>query len=148
MANEDIFHLGLKALIKNKEGKILVLKGNKKHRITGQDYWDLPGGRIQKNEDFQTALKREIAEEIGIQDIKILDLLDASVAKIRVTDEQLGLILFTFICLIKDSEKITLTDNEHIDFGWFEPKDAANLLSIKFSDSLVKAIKNLQNESY
>ncbi len=47
--SEDIFHLGIKALIRNSEDMILLLQVNPK-ALDGpkRDYWDLPGGRVQK----------------------------------------------------------------------------------------------------
>lgn len=43
--SEDIFHLGIKALIRNNDGKILLLQVNpQKLRGKQTDYWDLPGG--------------------------------------------------------------------------------------------------------
>jgi hypothetical protein len=47
--NEDFFHLGIKALIKNADGKILLLKVNtaKLKDFHGEPYWDIPGGRVQ-----------------------------------------------------------------------------------------------------
>ena len=33
--------------------------------------WLLPGGAVRKNEDYETALRRELEEELGITDISI-----------------------------------------------------------------------------
>lgn len=141
----DIFQLGIKALIKNHEGKILVLKANPKYKYktsTKSIYWDLPGGRLHKGHTIEATLKREVKEEIGIKNIKIEKLLDASISKHRPTNKH-GLILITFLCSINSTEEITLTDNEHLDFEWSNPNKASKLLSNKFSDSLCKIVKNL-----
>lgn len=56
---EDIFHLGIKALLRNEEGRVLLLKVNpKKLRGEQRDYWDLPGGRIQKGDSVLDTLRR------------------------------------------------------------------------------------------
>lgn len=143
---EDIFHLGIKALIKNKEGKVLVLQANLKDFNRGTsivEHWDLPGGRLQKGDNVKQTLNREVEEEIGVKKIKIIRLLDASISKIRISYMDAGLILFTYLCEIEDGTKIELTDNEHIDFKWCASEEAAKLLSTKFSDSLIDVINGL-----
>ena len=57
---EDCFHLGAKALLW-RAGKVLLLKR--------RNYWDIPGGRIQKKEALLDALHRELEEEIGLKDV-------------------------------------------------------------------------------
>lgn len=140
---EDIFHLGIKALIRNKKGQILLLNTNLK-TFAGpiEPHWDLPGGRIHKGESIEQALLREVEEEIGVKNIKIIKFLDASISKIRITKKDYGLILFTYLCKI-GSQQIKLTADEHTEFRWCNPKQATKLLKIKFADSLVEAIKNL-----
>lgn len=141
---EDIFHLGVKALIRNNQGKILVLKANlKTFSGPAPEHWDLPGGRLKRGDDIKKALKREIKEEIGIEKIKILEFLDASISKMRITIKDYGLMLFTYLCSIEDTDTIKLIDNEHTDFKWVSPKQAAKLLRVKFSDFLVEKVKNL-----
>jgi hypothetical protein len=44
MASEKLFHVGVKALIVNSEGKILVMKTVAWYGAIA--HWDIPGGRI------------------------------------------------------------------------------------------------------
>ena len=50
---------------KNKETKYLLLKHEMGH-------WDFPKGNIEKGETDEDTIKREIKEETGIDDIKII----------------------------------------------------------------------------
>ena len=59
----DAFHVGVKALIFNAEGEVLLLERD--HPIK-QIYWDLPGGRLHKGESFMDTLVREVKEETGL----------------------------------------------------------------------------------
>ena len=59
--NEDCFHLGMKALIQRSDGKVLLLKQSKQKN---NNLWDLPGGRIQRNESVLDALRREIYSKV------------------------------------------------------------------------------------
>jgi len=54
---EDCFHLGVKVLLYDSEGRVLLLKKG--------PYWDLPGGRLQKGETLMETLQREVEEETG-----------------------------------------------------------------------------------
>ena len=65
------FHIGVKALIV-KEGKVLVLK-EKDIRGTGDEIYDLPGGRIEDEESPEETLGREIKEELGVENFEIKD---------------------------------------------------------------------------
>ena len=58
---EQLFQIGIKAIIRNDENQILLLKN--------KDYWDIPGGRIDQGEDIETTLLRELNEEIGVNHI-------------------------------------------------------------------------------
>lgn len=64
---EDSFHLGIKALIRNSDGKALLLKVNKEQLkgYSGEAYWDIAGGRIHKNSTVEETLRREVEEETG-----------------------------------------------------------------------------------
>ena len=51
---EQLFQIGIKAIIRNDENQILLLKN--------KDYWDIPGGRMDQGEDITAALLRELNE--------------------------------------------------------------------------------------
>lgn len=144
--NEARFHLGIKALIRNKKGQILILEKNPKGRSgLNPPHWDLPGGRLKNGDDIEKTLKREVEEEIGIRNIKIIEFFDASLSKFRVYDDKeiVGLIFFTFLCSIKNPEDVKLTDVEHSNFKWADKKEAARRLLPKFSKELAKKILGL-----
>lgn len=52
----------VEALVFNSKGEILLLKRSKKNS-TWVNKWQLPGGKVEKNESFIKAIKREIREE-------------------------------------------------------------------------------------
>lgn len=62
MDREDLFHLGVKALLHNRQGSILLLKAK-----------TFCGGRTHKHETIGNALKREIFEETGLDAVKLLE---------------------------------------------------------------------------
>jgi 8-oxo-dGTP pyrophosphatase MutT (NUDIX family) len=60
--------VGVKALIRNKQGLYLFLQRAKTLPTGEMDAWDIPGGRLAADEDItlEQALKREILEETGM----------------------------------------------------------------------------------
>lgn len=62
-----ILQVGVKILLKNKEGKFLLLLRNPKKYPEVGPKWDLPGGRINIGTPLLENLKREIKEEVGLE---------------------------------------------------------------------------------
>lgn len=67
---ERKFGVATKALIRNKEGKYLVIYKSETEEISPNEI-DIPGGRMKFGEKAEESLMREADEEIGIK-IKII----------------------------------------------------------------------------
>ena len=61
-----ILQVGVKALLKNKEGKYLFVRRNPKKYPEVGPKWDIVGGRIEIGSPLLDNLKREIKEEVGL----------------------------------------------------------------------------------
>ena len=66
--------MGIKVLVFNSKGEVLLLKRNPDAYGDGESYWDIPGGRVQKDVNIDSIieqgvvhpeLSRELQEEIG-----------------------------------------------------------------------------------
>ena len=66
--------IGVGVIVLNNENKIFV--GKRKDNPV--DKWQMPQGGVEKNENFLTAMKRELYEETNIKNIKVLKELDGS----------------------------------------------------------------------
>ena len=145
MSNEDIFQLGVKALIQNEEGKLLLLKIPPK-MIGGtlKEYWDLPGGRMQHNESLEDTLRREVYEEAGLEQLGQMVPFCMALSKIRIPSPvgSTGLIFAIFLCPPLAHPAIRLSD-EHESFEWLYPQQAAELLRENFPLELVEKIVSL-----
>lgn len=140
---EECFHLGMKALILNEEGKILLLEKHPENKA-GR-HWDIPGGRIQKNESFEEALKREVHEETGLQNLTELRFFTMAMTerRIAVPHGSVKLALMVYFCRSTEQALVCLS-NEHIRFDWVDPKDVRELLSpFFFSEDLIEKITSL-----
>jgi 8-oxo-dGTP diphosphatase len=68
MHQDKIQRITVKAIL-CKNNKILLVRDQK-------GKWELPGGRIEFGENIDETLKRELAEELGLKDFKIGDIVD------------------------------------------------------------------------
>jgi 8-oxo-dGTP pyrophosphatase MutT (NUDIX family) len=55
-----LYRISIKGLIRNENGEVLVVKE------TGRDWWDLPGGGMDHNENIKLAIARELKEEVNL----------------------------------------------------------------------------------
>lgn len=147
---EDNFHLGIKALIRNEEGKILLLRVNPKglkkcSSYNGKSYWDIPGGRIHRGNTVEQTLRREIEEETGIKDVKSFQYFLMVLSNIRIplkNGGDVGLILGVYLCDVENAQEIKLSD-EHTACEWVGPREAAELLAFKYPQEFTSKIAKL-----
>lgn len=60
------FTLSAKAVIRDEEGRCLILKRSRTSR-GNPGRWDFPGGKVETGERFEESLAREIREETGLE---------------------------------------------------------------------------------
>ena len=67
--NQELpLRIGVGIVLLNKENKIFVGK-----RVDNpENYWQMPQGGVDKNEDYFQAAKRELQEETGIKSVKLI----------------------------------------------------------------------------
>jgi 8-oxo-dGTP diphosphatase len=109
------FRVGVRSLVIFNRRVLLVKR-------TGTEHWEAPGGKVEFGEDLHTALRREIKEETGLDDIRIEKLLFA-VTFVSSMQHDVG--LWYLSCA--NSDKVILSE-EHTDYIWAN-KEQINLLS-------------------
>ena len=144
---EQTFHAGIKALLTNSKGEILVLKsGPAEKKWVKRDFWDLPGGRIKKGQSIEQTLEREVEEELGIpgKSVKIRGLFDACISNFYAHGKgKTRLLIITYKCTLHSNKKFKLS-SEHSEWKWASPKQAKKLLSDKFPKSLTNKLDSLK----
>ena len=138
MANEDVFYLGIKILIINSKGKILLLHRNPA-KANERKTWDIPGGRKQRGEDIAVTLRRELFEETGLQigdkDVQFVGA-NLSTSRIQEGEIEAGLILFVYQCRWEGIPEVCLS-REHSEFWWANPEEAREALQFHISPSFI-----------
>lgn len=103
------FYVGVKAIIQDDRG-ILIIKHSK-------GYWDLPGGRMDNDEDFVDTLRREISEELPGSELEEVGELQGSYRLHRDIDGDTSLMLVYFQVTAKIPADITFSE-EHTSHLW------------------------------
>lgn len=119
------------AVIINENKEILLAQRSENMSHPGQ--WEFPGGKIQQKESPETALKREIAEEL-LCDIEILKKFD----EVKWDYLNKSIELSPYLCRLRQT-KIVLT--EHAAIQWLRPKDILTMDNLLAADR-----KILENE--
>lgn len=124
--------VGVKILLKNKEGKYLLVRRSAiKYPEVGAK-WDIVGGRIDPGTTLIENLKREVKEETGL-------LIGTEPTIIKAQDilriENLHVVRLTYIG--EATGEVTLSD-EHDEYGWFTLKEMRSLepMDIYFKEIL------------
>ncbi len=135
MSKARLFYIGIKALIENEAGEILLLKADiTNHRKVDTPYWDIPGGRIDEGQSIEETLRREIEEETGITTISQPELVTAVISNHQIPlDEEkwAGLTLIVYEVQVPTNSKIRLS-SEHTAYEWVDKKETAKRLSHKY----------------
>ena len=132
---EKPYGLTMRSVVKNDEGKILVLRRHPKSK-TNPHKWELPGGKIEKGEFFDEALIREVKEETGL-DVKVGDFCEA------VQDDYPHKRTVQLIMYSKDITGEVKISDEHDDWMW---ASADEIKSLDITSSLEKIIEKRDGE--
>jgi len=139
--------IGVGILLLNNENKVFVGK-----RIDNpQNFWQMPQGGVDKNEDFLQAAKRELKEETGIKSVELIkevnDWLEYDLPK-----NLLGKIWngkyrgqtqkwFIMRFLGKNEEINIKTKNpEFLDWQWINSSELPNI-SVNFKTNIYKRLE-------
>lgn len=104
-------------------------------------HWDFPKGNIESGETEIETIKREVMEETGIVDIKLIEGFRQQISyKYR---KKSKLVNKTVIYYLAEtiSDKVVLSF-EHVNFAWLNFDDALNKLSFDNSKKVLKNAKD------
>jgi 8-oxo-dGTP diphosphatase len=142
MATEKKFHVGVKALIENDKGQILLLHEARVQVDPHLEHWDFPGGRMEDGEKVIDTLKREIQEESGIEKIFGASFVASVISnhEIKLKDgEIVGLVLMVYRVKVAPEAKIVLSD-EHHAYEWVGRAEAKKRLAHKYPEEFIKQL--------
>jgi 8-oxo-dGTP pyrophosphatase MutT (NUDIX family) len=113
MSERQSYYIGIKGIIKDKTGRVLILKDSS----TGK--WEVPGGRIDAGQTIEGAFAREISEEIeGASLVRFGELLCAAQGDYLVENKHKLMLLF-YAVEVELPPRLALS-SEHTEFAWVD----------------------------
>ena len=119
------------AAVKKKNNYYFIAQRNRNKHFAC--HWEFPGGKVDHQETFENALKREIREELSI-DIRILN----HIASEKHKDEKIDVNVHYFLCKSLN-ENIILS--EHEDMNWLQKNDLKQLKMAPGDSKIIKYLK-------
>jgi bis(5'-nucleosidyl)-tetraphosphatase len=109
-------------------------------------HWDFPKVNIESGETEIDTIKREVMEETGIVDIKLIDGFRQQISyKYRKKSKLVNKTVIYYLAETK-SNKVVLSF-EHVNFAWLNFDDALNKLSFDNSKKVLKNAKEFLSNS-
>lgn len=118
------------------KGKVLIVRRSAKENFL-PGYYELPGGKVEFAEEPRAALKRELKEEIGLDDSDCEVLAPYGLFSYVSADNSKQTIDIQFIVKIKDDAAIRLS-TAHDDYRWAGRDELDDYF--KFSDEMKNSI--------
>jgi ADP-ribose pyrophosphatase YjhB (NUDIX family) len=127
-----------------KDGKILLVKrGNEPNKYM----WSIPGGIVKVGETLAEALKREVAEEVGLE-IEVGDVACVSEEIFRDEDNKIRFhyVIIDFFAEIVGGE--LKADSDALDARWVSFDEIDSLEVVDFVKRLINKLKSRDDNIY
>lgn len=132
MYPNTIYRVTVKAFITDESDNVLVVKEK-------QDFWSLPGGGLEHGESPEECIKREIKEEIGLDDVTVGDIAYSTTVYLDQRDYWMTWIVYK--ASVKASDFILgdgVTDARYIDIDEIQSsEDLLEKLILEASRAIV-----------
>lgn len=125
--------VGIKGLIKNKNGEVLLLKDARRGK------WGLPGGRIEKDQSIEDTFKRELKEELpSSQYIELGEVVHVAQGDFLLEDNHKLLLVYYTASVI--TPKIIKLSSEHEDHAWVNKTTLNNYAVLSGDREAIEAV--------
>jgi len=133
------FFVGVKGVIIDPELGVLLIK----HAI---GYWDVPGGRLDDDEDLEQGLRRELQEELpGC----IVQAVGEQIGAFRVhkdIKDDISLVIIFFIVQVTLPSELILSD-EHTEYIWVRnQEEIPKKMDPGMQKIVAKALQKIQKQ--
>ena len=137
MPNIDLKNLKIVVSIAliNDEDEILLSKRPETKHLSG--FWEFPGGKVEQGEAPETALIREVKEELNV------DINNKCIAPLSFSEfdyKQFQLLLLLYVCRKWDGHPTSMEENE---LKWVKPNMLRKYKMPPADDALIYCLQDL-----
>ena len=124
-----------------KSAGAIVFRRNKKTKYLliqyGLGHWEFPRGLIEEGESLEDTARREIKEEVGIEDIRFISGFKEWIKFFFKFKGKNIMKIATFLLAETRTEEVKLS-YEHKDYAWLDYQEAINRLTFENSKEVLK----------
>jgi 8-oxo-dGTP diphosphatase len=134
--NNKLHIVSVVAVIRNDEGKYLVLKRSERE-IAYPGMYTFPGGKVEDNDTIEETLIKEAKEEANL-DLKPGKILLKDKSFMRPDDQTVK--VFSYLCEVENSDNVKISD-DFTGYLWVSFEDLKNIPHVGIEDELLQANK-------
>ena len=122
------------AVIRNDEGKFLVLKRHERE-VAYPGMYTFPGGKVEENDTVQETLEKEVREETGLV-LKRGKVLLKDKSFVRPDGQTVK--AFSYLCDVENTNGVKISD-DFTDYRWVTLEELRILPHVGIEEELMKA---------
>jgi bis(5'-nucleosidyl)-tetraphosphatase len=111
-----------------------------------KNYWDFPKGHIEKGENILKTVRREVFEETGLKNIKLIKGFKETI-KYFFKAQNKTIFKIVIFFLAETRTKIIKISHEHLEFRWLPYEKAFKSLSFKNAKEVLKKANNFLKQN-
>jgi 8-oxo-dGTP diphosphatase len=143
LKNNINLQVGVKVLLKNDQGKYLLVHRSLIKYPEAQGRWDLVGGRIEIGQPLIKNLQREVKEETGLE-LQAFPRLIAAQDILRHPDRHIVRLTYVGRC---DNSEVVLDVNENDMYRWYDWSELERLDDVDIYFKALLEDKSLWREA-
>jgi len=125
------------AIIRGRDGILAAMRANGEQ----SGFWEFPGGKVERGETPEEALRREISEELGAK-LQLMWYLDT----VEYDCPDFHLSMDCFVCTLAEGSVPHAL--EHAALRWLSPKDLLDVRWLPADDGLVRSIGTMWDQLF
>lgn len=136
MSSNIVQRIAMKAVIV-RDGKVLIIREKKYVDGTNVGRYGFPGGRIELGEPWKDGLTREIREEVGLENVRIVRPLFVGEWFPTIREIPHQIVAMFHVC--ESSAGDVMLGDEHDEYQWVDAESWQTLTIMKPDDEVLMA---------